>query len=99
MKIILQKRYESYRKALAQLLIETLENRREELCLNVAQKCLKNEKMKKKFSLTSKNHNKKKRHYRKYHVQFSITDRLKDSPVINMQRLLNQHEKVTYKLE
>ena len=99
LKIIFQERYESYRKALAQLQIETLETRREELCLNFAQKCLKNEKMKKMFPLSSKDHNMKKRDHEKYQVQFALTDRLKDSPVIYMQRLLNQNEKMMNKLE
>ena len=35
----------------------------------------------------------------KYHVQFAHTDRLKDSPVIYMQRLLNEHEKLKNKME
>ena len=99
LKIILQDRYETYRKALAQLQIETLENRREELCLNFAQKCSKNEKMRKMFPLSSKTHNMNMRDQEKYQVQFAHTDRLKDSPVTYMQRLLNENEKPINKME
>ena len=43
-KIILGERYQSYQKSLALLDMETLEERRENLCLTFAQRCLKNEK-------------------------------------------------------
>ena len=76
-----------------------MEDRREQLCLNFAHKCLTNKKMKKMFPLASKDHNMKKRDYEKYHVQFAVPDRLKDSPIIYMQRLLNQNEKMMNKLE
>ena len=55
-KVILQDKYKSYKKALIQLEIETLENRREELCLKFANKCLKNKKLKEMFPLNNKNH-------------------------------------------
>ena len=55
-KIIMGERYNGYQKALAELEIETLEQRRENLCLNFALKCSKNEKSKKMFPLNEKQH-------------------------------------------
>ena len=46
LKIILGNKYKSYRDALTLLEIDSLEERRENLCLNFAQKCLTNDKMK-----------------------------------------------------
>ena len=40
-KVILQERYQGYEAALAQLGLQTIESRREELCLNFALKCAK----------------------------------------------------------
>ena len=42
LKIILQEKYKTYKQALAQLGLESLSERREQLCLNFAEKCLKN---------------------------------------------------------
>ena len=73
--------------------METLENRREELCLSFATKCTKNEKMKHMFPLNEKSHDMKTRNDGKYKVQFANTDRLKNFAVIYMQNLLNENEK------
>jgi hypothetical protein len=78
---------------LAQLNIETLEERREELCLNFAKKCTKNEKMKHMFPLNDKTHSMDTRNDEKYKVQFANTDRLKNSAIVYMQNLLNENEK------
>ena len=92
-KIILQDEYKGYQRGLAQLDLETLENRREELCLAFAQKCTKNEKMKHMFPLNDKSHNMNTRNDEKYKVQFANTDRLKDSAIIYMQNILNENER------
>ena len=47
-------RYESYQKSLIELDIQTLEERREVLCLTFAQRCLKNDKAMKMFPLNNK---------------------------------------------
>ena len=85
-------KYESYRKALVTLNLETLEERREYLCLKFAQKCTKNEKTQKMFPLNRKNHHMDTRNREKYLVQFANTERLRKSSIIYMQKLLNQNE-------
>ena len=92
LKLILQENYQSYKKALVKLDIETLENRREQLCLNFARKCVKNKKMNKMFPLNNKKHEMVTRDNEKYKVQFANNERLKNSSIIYMQRLLNQNE-------
>ena len=54
--VILQEKYQGYQKGLAKLGLETLESRRDELCLNFALKCSKNAKMKHIFPLNLKSH-------------------------------------------
>jgi hypothetical protein len=39
--VILQDKYKSYKHGLAQLVLETLDSSREDLCLNFCQKCVK----------------------------------------------------------
>ena len=91
-RIILGGHYENYQKALSLLKLETLEDRRKNLCLNFAKKCLKNARMKKMFPLNMKKHNMNTRHMQKYRIQFAKSERLKKSPLIYMQTLLNQEE-------
>ena len=57
LKIILGDRYRSYKNALCIRDIETLNDRRQNLCLNFALKTLKHPKMKKMFPLNDKSHN------------------------------------------
>ena len=94
MKIIFKEKYQSYEKSLQLLEIETLEYRREQLCLSFAQKCLKNPKMKKMFPINPNYHNMETRGNEKYHVQLALNGRLKKSSIIYMQNLLNQNEKI-----
>ena len=91
-KVILQDKYKGYKNGLAQLDIETLEDRREELCLNFAKKCTKSDKLKHMFPLNVKSHTMETRKDEKYKVQFANTERLKNSAVIYMQNLLNENE-------
>ena len=70
--------------------MDTLEDRREYLCLKFAEKCLENEKMKHLFPLNEKDHQMSMRKGEKYRVQFSNTDRLQNSAIPYMQNLLNQ---------
>ena len=92
LKIMLNDKYVSYTRSLAQLGLETLSDRREALCLNFALKCTKNEKLSHMFPLNQKNHDMETRHEERYKVQFAHTNRLKNSPIIYMQKLLNQNE-------
>ena len=92
LKIILQERYQNYPHALNKLELETLKDRREQLCMNFAFKCLKNPRFKDMFPLNNKSHEMNTRVEDKYEVQFALTNRLKNSPIVYMQRLLNEHE-------
>jgi hypothetical protein len=91
LKIILGDRYISYKNALCILDIESLNDRRQNLCLNFAMKASKHPKMKKMFPLNDKSHNMGTRKTEKFKVQHALTDRLKDSALIYMQNLLNEH--------
>jgi hypothetical protein len=92
-KVILQEKYQGYLKGLAQLGLETLESRREELCINFALKCSKNAKMEHMFPLNLKSHQMNTRHEGMYKVQHANTGRLKDSAIIYMQNMLNENER------
>ena len=91
-RIILGNSYKSYEEGLAKLNIQTLEERREALCLNFARKCLTNEKLKSMFPLNEQGNHIKTRHEEKYKVHFAHTGRFQKSPIIYMQKLLNKDE-------
>ena len=97
LKIILKEKYKTYENALNKLDINTLKDRREDLCLNFTRKCLKSEKMKMLFPPNDRNHIMKPRNPEHFKVLFTHTERLKNSPVIYMQKLLNKE--VTRKQE
>ena len=84
-KIILKEKYSNYENALAQLGIESLDLRREHLCLNFARKCVKNQKLAHMFPKNTKPHGMNSRHEEKYKVQFANT-------VVYMQKLLNLND-------
>ena len=75
--------------ALEALDIESLKDRRENLCLDFAKKCLNHEKMKNMFKPNKKTHQMETRFAENIEVNHANTERLKNSPVIYMQRLLN----------
>ena len=89
LKIILQDAYNSYESALSMLDLESLDERRERLCLQFAKKCLGHEKMKNLFPLNQKTHPMLTRFNELYQVNNAHTGRFQNSPVIYMQRLLN----------
>ena len=91
-KIILQESYKGYKKGLAHLGIDTLESRREQLCLSFAQKCVKSKKLNHMFPKNEKLHFMNTRYEEPFEVQHANTERLKRSPIIYMQNLLNEHE-------
>ena len=93
LKIIKRGRYKSYRKSLEELNLDTLEERRETLCLNFALRALKNEKMKHMFPLRNRKNRIQTRNSEMFEVQKANTDRLKKFALIYMQRLLNEHVK------
>ena len=90
LKIILQEKFKSYENALSLLDLESLSERRERLCLQFARKCLTNNKMKNLFPPNQKTHTMLTRFQENYDVNNAHTTRLQNSPIICMQRLLNQ---------
>ena len=90
MRIILRDQYQTYKKALAKLGLDNLSDRRKKLCLIFAQKCTKNPKTAYMFPEKKKLHTMNTRNPDKYEVQQAITDRLRKSPIIYMQNLLNK---------
>ena len=91
-RIILGNRYVGYKKSLQKLDLQSLNDRREELCLIFAKKCLKNPKLKHMFPLNVKSHKMETRKNEKYKIQYANTERFRKSPIIYMQHLLNQDE-------
>ena len=91
-KVILNENYKGYVQGLAQLGLENLSSRREQLCLTFALRCTKSEKMKHMFPLNPKSHLMNTRVQGKYKVYHANTDRYKDSAIIYMQKLLNENE-------
>ena len=90
MKIILGERFISYKKSLDILGIQTLKDRRKELCLRFAKKSLRNSKLKNMFPLNEKQHKLLTRKPEKYKVEYARLERFKKSPIIYMQKLLNE---------
>ena len=93
LKVILGDKYMNYENALRKLGLENLHDRREDLCLNFAQKCSRNPKLKNMFPKNDKMHTMETRNTEKYKVQHANTERLRKSSIIYMQNLLNEHEK------
>ena len=91
-RIILGNEYKDYKSSLTRLDIQTLEERRNNLCLNFARKFTKSEKLKHMFPLKKTKHEMKTRHKEKFKVKHAKTERLKRSAVIYMQKLLNTDE-------
>ena len=90
---MLGKKYSEYESALIKVDLDDLKTRRENLCLNFAKKCLESDKTQELFPLNENNHVMKGRNTEKYQVNFANTDRLKNSSLPYMQRLLNSDVK------
>ena len=88
-RIILKDDYTTYANALEYLNLETLQVRRHSLCLRFAKQCLKNEKMAEMFP-QNPGYNAKVRYSEKYEVKFANNNRLRDSSIPDLQRLLNE---------
>ena len=89
LRIILKDDYESYEEALKTVKIETLDNRREHLCLEFATACTKDKSanIRDTFPL---NNERTTRNPEKFVVQYARRERLKKSAIPYMQRLLNK---------
>ena len=89
LRIILKNNYENYQNALIITKLDTLEQRRENLCLDFAKTCTKSTTTSDMFPL-NKQTNSILRHKEKYVVQHASKERLKNSAIPYMQRLLNK---------
>ena len=89
-RIMLGSNYRGYKKSLNLSQIDTLKDRRDQLCLNFAQKCIKNPKTRHMFPEKEKNHQMLTRNPEKFKVEHANTKRFKNSPIIYMQNLLNK---------
>ena len=87
LRIILKDKYVGYEDALRQCNLKSLGERRSDLCLKFAKKCVKNEKTRDMFPINDKARNT--RVTEKFFVTKAKTDRLAKSAVPFMQRLLN----------
>ena len=86
-----------YKKALKDMNLESLHERRERLCLKFAKKCLKMENFKKLFPLKKLNHVMKKRKTEKYFVKQINSERYLKSAIPAMQRALNKEDLILKK--
>ena len=89
LKIILKECYEDYSSALQLTGLESLNERRTQLSLKFAKKCLKNDNTSDLFPLNTKTVNT--RPHEKYFVTRARTERLAKSAIPYLQRLLNNH--------
>ena len=89
-KVILGSNYTTYKKGLKILNIQSLNERREALCLSFAKKCLKNEKVKNMFPLRKTNHCMEIRKMNKFKMIKANTKRYEQSAIPYMRRILNK---------
>ena len=89
--IILKEKYVNYIEALETLNLKSLSDRIQMLALRFAQKCLNHDRFSDLFPLNDTTVDT--RNTEKYVVNFASTDRLKDSSIPEMQRLLNRNAK------
>ena len=92
LRLILGDQFFSYKNALKVLNLQTLDERRESLCLGFAKKCLQENKFKSMFPKKPQIHNMKRRTNEKFIVKRSFTERHRKSAIPSMQRLLNKVE-------
>ena len=94
---MLKNKYEehenAYENALKILNLQTLEHRRENLCLKFAKESIENNILNDLFPEYENNHLMKTRYNEKFKVLYANTDRMKNSSIIYMQNLLNKEYK------
>ena len=91
-KVILCSRYTDYQSALQTLNLDRLDERRTNLCLRFAKKCLRFEKTKDMFPLNTE-HPVNSEYVENYKVKFASTGRLMDSAIPQLQKALNEDGK------
>ena len=90
LKLVLKGKFQNYQNALNRLELLSLDERRQNLSRKFAIKNLNCDKMETYFQDNLKTHIMKTRHPEQHNVTFAHTQRLKDSPIIYMQGLLNE---------
>ena len=70
--------------------LQSLRERRDELCLNFAEKCIKNDKLKSMFPLNVKSHQMELRNEEIFNVNHANTERCMKFSIPYVQRLLNR---------
>ena len=93
LRVILGKKYTSYSNALKELNIDSLQERRESLCIKFAKKCLKVNKLRKMFPKKFTMHEMSKRNFEYFRVNKTLTNRYLNSAIPQMQRMLNKEKK------
>ena len=90
LKIILKNHYTNYEDALKILKLDTLDKRRDQLCLKFAKNCIKNDKMKRLFPIEKHSHQMNTRLKSLFKVNKAKTSRYQNSAIPFMQKLLNE---------
>ena len=98
LRLILGEKYKTYNDALNVMKMDSLEMRRQNLCLKFAKQCLRNGKLKTMFPKSQTRHEMEKRSGEKYIVNKAFTERYRRSAIPNMQRLLNNSEREKIKI-
>ena len=91
-RVILGKNYKSYGQGLKELNLKRLDARRENLCLNFAKKCLKNDKLKYMFPKNNKSHCMNLRKEDIMKINKKRTTRYEKSAIPYMTKLLNSYK-------
>ena len=78
--------------------IDSLEMRREKLCLKFAKSCLRNEKVADMFTINKKDHAMDRRKNEKFVIRKARTERLQRSAIMHMQTLLNNEDQKNRKI-
>ena len=97
-RVILGKNYKGFNEGLKKLNLKRLDIRRENLCLNFARKCLKNEKLKNMFPKRSKIHNMKLRQGEILKIKKKKTSRYEKSAIPYLTKLLNSYKNKQMKM-
>ena len=90
-KVIFGNNYSKYKDGLQKLNLKSLNERRDEICLKFAKKCLTNERMKNIFPKNVKKHKMILRKQKKYKTSEIKTKRYKKSAIPYMIELLNKN--------
>ena len=95
-RLIMGSKHKDYESSLIELNLANLAERRRHLCLTFAKRTLANPKVKRMFPLRKENRQQKRRHTEKFTVSKAKTERLRNSAILYMQRMLNKDNKQKY---